>query len=74
MMLATGWSLKTGKRQQVLTEYAAHYNDRRPHRSLDQRAPRTLGLAPVPSDKPDPTQLCRRAVLGGIIHEYRLVA
>jgi len=60
--------------EQVLGEYVAHYNDHRPHRSLDQQAPRTLGFAPDPIDKPDPTQLRRNAVLGGLIHEYRLVA
>ena len=60
--------------EQVLVEYVAHYNDHRPHRSLDQRAPRTLRLEPTQIDKPDPTQLRRNAVLGGLIHEYRLVA
>jgi transposase InsO family protein len=60
--------------EQVVTEYVAHYNDHRPHRSLDQQAPRTLGVAPDPIDKPDPKGLRRNAVLGGLIHEYRLVA
>ena len=60
--------------EQVLIEYVTHYNHHRPHRSLDQQAPRTLGFAPDPIDKPDPTQLRRNAVLGGLIHEYRLVA
>jgi transposase InsO family protein len=59
--------------EQVLIEYAAHYNDHRPHRSLE-RAPTTLEVAPDPIDKPDPTQLRRKDVLGGLIHEYRLVA
>jgi putative transposase len=59
---------------QVLAEYITHYNDHRPHRSLDQQAPGTLGVASAAFDNPDPTQLRRTAVLGGIIHEYRLVA
>jgi len=60
--------------EQVLAEYVTHYNDHRPHRSLDQQAPRALSVAPTPIDEPDPTQLSRYAVLGGLIHEYRLVA
>jgi putative transposase len=60
--------------EQVRAEYATHYNERRPHRALDQQAPRSLKVAPDPIDKPDPTQLRRSEVLGGIIHEYRLVA
>jgi putative transposase len=60
--------------EHVLAEYVAHYNDHRPHRSLDQQAPRTLRVAPGSIDESDPTQLRRNAVLGGLIHEYRLVA
>ena len=60
--------------EQVLTEYLAHYNRHRPHRALDQRAPQNLGLAPDPVEDPDPTRLRRTEVLGGLIHEYRLVA
>ena len=59
--------------EQILAEYATHYNDHRPHQSLEQRAPRTLKVAPDPIAKPDPTRLRRSEVLGGIIHEYRLV-
>jgi hypothetical protein len=44
------------------------------HRFLGQQAPRTLGVVQASIDEPDPTQLRRSAVLGGIIHEYQLVA
>ena len=60
--------------EHVLAEYVTHYNGHRPHRSLEQRAPGTLRVAPVSIDNPDLTQLRRTVVLGGIIHEYRLVA
>jgi len=51
----------------------AHYNEHRPHR-LDQQAPGTLGLVPYPTDEPDLMQLRRNEILGGLVHEYRLVA
>ena len=60
--------------EQVLVEYIAHYNQHRPHRSLDQRAPQQIGVTPNPIVDPDPTHLRRSEVLGGLIHEYRLVA
>ncbi|MGO8873131.1 MAG: integrase core domain-containing protein [Acidimicrobiales bacterium] len=60
--------------EQVLFEYVTHYNDHRPHRSLDQRASRTMGATPDPIDDPDPMNLRRNEILGGLIHEYRLVA
>ena len=59
--------------EQVLAEYVAHYNEHRP-RGLDQQAPGTLGLVPGLVDEPDPTQSRRNEILGGLIHEYRLVA
>jgi putative transposase len=58
--------------EQVLVEYAAHYNDHRPHRALNQQAPRTLNVASDPLDELDPTRLRRSEILGGLIHEYRL--
>ena len=60
--------------EQVLAEYIAHYNEHRPHRALDQRAPLCLPATPDPVHDPDPTKLRRTEILGGLIHEYRLVA
>ncbi|MGO9836630.1 MAG: integrase core domain-containing protein [Polyangiaceae bacterium] len=60
--------------EQVLTEYLAHYNEHRPHRALDQQAPLNLGDPSNSIDEPDPMRLRRSEVLGGLIHEYRLVA
>jgi transposase InsO family protein len=63
-----------GHLEQALAEYVEHYNEHRPHRALDQRAPETSGPAPNPFREPDPLQLRRSEILGGLIHEYRLVA
>jgi putative transposase len=55
----------------VLREYVAHFNARRPHRSLALVPPDWPGEArasPVPSD------VGRRDVLGGLIHEYHALA
>lgn len=56
--------------RQLLTEYVAHYNEHRPHRSLDQDPP---GGSPV-TDIGDSRQVTRRAVCGGLINEYRSAA
>jgi len=40
--------------EQLLTEYVEHYNEHRPHRALDQRAPETSEPAPDPIREPDP--------------------
>jgi putative transposase len=59
--------------ERVLAEYVDHYNEHRPHRSLDQQAP--LRMNPPPRDiDPEPAQLGRRDTVFGLIHEYRLVA
>jgi hypothetical protein len=56
----------------ALRDYVAHYNAKRPHRGIDLRAP---------DSPPDPSapvlsirRVRRRDVLGGLIHEYELVA
>jgi putative transposase len=50
----------------VLTEYATHYNRRRPHRSLDLRAPADgADVIRLPLGRIE-----RRQVLGGLINEY----
>ena len=58
----------------VLTEYVEHYNSHRTHRSLSQRAPSSSDTPPAPLDDIDPTRLRRTDRLGGLIHEYRMVA
>lgn len=62
--------------QFVLAEFVEHYNAHRPHRSLDQLAPLRSGEGWIPRlvDEPDPKALRRTDRLGGIVHEYRLVA
>ena len=59
----------------VLGEFVCHYNGHRPHRALDQQAPLESGRTlPRLIEHPDPTQLRRTDLLGGLVHEYRLVA
>jgi len=54
----------------VLTEYARHYNDHRPHQSLQQQPPQRR-----PSNAIDITaRIERRRVLSGLISEYRRAA
>jgi putative transposase len=55
----------------VLADYVAHYNQHRPHRSLHQAPP--LGAAPQPAPASD-VRVVRLDRLGGLIHEYALVA
>jgi len=58
----------------VLAEYVEHQNSHRPHRSLSQRAPAASeAILPYPGDV-DLTRLQTTDRLGGLIHEYRLVA
>jgi transposase InsO family protein len=54
----------------VLDEYAAHYNQHRPHRALNLRPPRPL---PPPTGCAR-TTIQRRPILGGLINEYSTAA
>ena len=58
----------------VLGEYVEHYNRHHPHRSLSQQAPSTDDTTPAPTCEADSAHLQRTDVLGGLIHEYRMVA
>jgi putative transposase len=60
--------------QTVLSEFVDHYNTHRPHRSLDQRPPVPAPFVPRKATHPAPTRVQRRDRLGGLIHEYQLVA
>lgn len=60
--------------ERVLAEYVEHYNWQRPHRSLGQLSPCSVGRQPAPVIDPDAARLRRHDVLNGLIHQYRLVA
>jgi len=57
----------------VLEVYVEHYNAHRPHRSLSLLPPEPRSRPPG-RVLPSPEDLCRRDVLGGLIHEYDLLA
>jgi putative transposase len=56
----------------AMREYEDFYNTHRPHRTLNQAAP----LRPLPDGVTDldDFRVRRRDRVGGVIHEYRLVA
>jgi putative transposase len=56
----------------VLREYEDFCNTHRPHRALDQAAPLRPRLDGVTGS--DHFRVRRRDRVGGVIHEYRLVA
>jgi putative transposase len=58
----------------VLAEYVEHYSAHRPQRSLSQRAQSALEMAPALNGEVDHATLRRTERLGGILHEYRVVA
>jgi putative transposase len=59
--------------ERVLPVYIRHYNEHRPHRSLDQRPPIE---EPPPGSATDVAldHVRRRDLLGGLIHEYKIAA
>jgi putative transposase len=58
----------------VLSEYVEHYNSHRPHRSLSQRAPSASRAALRLLGDSDLAKLRRTDRLGGLVHEYQMVA
>jgi putative transposase len=68
------WLLILGHRhlEQVLREYAEHYNAARPHRALKLRAPLAREQPAPPTGRIE--EVLRRDRLGGLIHEYEPVA
>lgn len=53
----------------ILDEYCRHYNQARPHRSLDLEQPVPRSVRPATAAK-----ITRSDVLGGMIHEYDIAA
>ena len=54
----------------LLEEYVAHYNQHRPHRSLNQHPP----VGPTVTDIGCNRRITSRSVCGGLINEYRSAA
>jgi putative transposase len=57
----------------VLDAYVEHYNTHRPHQSLNLGPPEPRSRPPR-TVLPSPKEVRRREVVGGLIHEYDLVA
>jgi putative transposase len=59
----------------ILSEYAEHYNDHRPHQSRGQRPPAVEATVTRPiTDLADLRSIRRRPVLGGLINQYHRAA
>ena len=58
----------------VLDEYAAHYNQHRPHRARNLRPPDSGEITTAPVTDLATAQIRRHKVLGGLIHEYERAA
>ncbi|MGW0808209.1 integrase core domain-containing protein [Nonomuraea sp. NPDC002799] len=60
--------------RRTLTRYLAHYNTIRPHRGIGQLSPSQAEAGPpTPIDLAD-HGVHRRAILGGLINEYRIAS
>ena len=57
--------------RRILRQYETHYNQHRPHRSLDSAAP--LKPLPEPVDL-EQYRVRKQTRVGGVINEYRLIA
>jgi putative transposase len=70
------WMLIWSRRhlEGVLDEYVRHYNNERPHRSLALRPPRSIEVRSGHEAVTAAARVRRRDRLGGLIHEYHLVA
>ena len=54
--------------ERLLAIYVKHYNEKRPHRGLGLSPPG--GSPPFRVLSSEPSEIKRRDLLGGVIHEY----
>jgi putative transposase len=59
--------------ERIVVDYIDHYNQHRPHRSLDQRSPAVSADEARPP-KPPTVRVIRSSRCDGLIHEYRNAA
>jgi transposase InsO family protein len=57
----------------VLTNYARHYNQHRPHQARNQQPPDAI-IPPQTIPHPNHSRVLRTRVLGGLINEYHHAA
>ena len=69
MLIAGPWHLRT-----VLDEYAAHYNEHRPHRGRNLRPLGADEITPAVNTDLATPKIRRRRVLGGLANEYERAA
>jgi transposase InsO family protein len=65
-LLILGWR----QLEHVLRVYVTHYNEHRPHRSLDLRPPNPVERAATTTEPRAIPSIQRRDLLGGLVHEY----
>jgi putative transposase len=58
----------------ILGEFVAHYNERRPHQSRDQRPPNATDATPLVVVDLAAARISRRRIVGGLINEYSQAA
>jgi putative transposase len=68
------WTLVLGRHHldAILRDYVRHYNQHRPHRGLRLQVPAPVSA--MTSAPPAFSDVGRRDVLGGLIHEYHAAA
>ena len=59
--------------ERIVVDYIDHYNEHRPHRSLDQHPPSSVGATPIRSPG-DEVSARRSSRCDGLIHEYQNAA